>query len=310
MEAVIAGRSRYRVVVRSVLEGVGLTDEQIRHRVRTGRLVPVHPGVFAVGPEPLDDAGRFRAAVLAGGPGALLAGRAACAWWGIVQAGPRVIDVLVSAKRRARPGVRFSLAVVQIDEATVREGIPIVRPARAILELARETGGRELERALNEARVRRLPDHPSLRDLVDRYPGRRGVCAAREALTLFDAGPTPTRSQPEERVLAVIDLHGLPRPLANHPVETSDGTFLVDFAWPDLRVALELDAWSTHSSRRQMAADRRRDRALRIAGWHPSRISIDEIADDERLADDIRALLAAAAGSTALGGRVTGHRAA
>jgi hypothetical protein len=308
MEAAIAGRSRHRVVVRSVLAGVGLTEEQIRHRVRTGRLVPIHPGVFAVGPEPLDDSGRFRAAVLAGGPGALLAGRAACAWWGVVQAAPPVIDVLVSAKRRARPGVRFRLAAVHSGEATVREGIPIVCPARAILDLARETDGRELERALNEARVLHLPDSPSLRDLVDRYPGRRGVRAARQALALFEAGPTPTRSCAEERVLAIIDRHGLPRPLTNHPVTSADGRFLIDFAWPNLRVALELDAWSTHSGRRQMAADRRRDRALRIAGWLPSRIFVDDVEDEVRLAADIRSLLSAAREPPTAW--VTGHRGA
>lgn len=306
MEAAIAGRSRYRVVTRAVLLGAGLSEKQIQLRVHERRLVVVHPGVYAVGPEPLDDGGRFRAAVLASGESGLLAGRAACAWWGVIQGAPR-IDVLVPIKRRARPGVRFSLAAVQPDEKTVRDGIPVVCPARAILDLAQEVNGRELERALNEARVLRLPDRPSLGELVDRYPGRRGIAAARRVLSLFEAGPTPTRSPPEERVLAVIDRHGLPRPLTNHPVATGDGTFLVDFAWPELRVALELDAWTTHSTPRQMAADRRRDRALRISGWHPSRIFVDDLEDAGRLAADIRLLLEAAQRPA---GRVTGHRAA
>ena len=307
MEAAIAGRSRYRVVPHSVLVGAGFTEKQIRGRVEEGRLVRLHPGVYAVGPEPVDDAGRFRAAVLAGGSGALLAGRAACAWWGVVGAAPETVDILAPAHRRNRPGVRFRRAAVEPDEATVHRGIPVVCPARAILDLAGETAGRELERALNEARVLRLPSRPSLGGLIRRYPGRRGTVAAREALALFEAGPTPTRSPGEERVLAVIDRHGLPRPLTNHPVATGDGTFLVDFAWPELRVALELDAWTTHSTPRQMAADRRRDRALRISGWHPSRIFFDDLEDAGRLAADIRLLLEAAQRTA---GRMTGHRAA
>ena len=237
MEAAIAGRSRYRVVPHSVLVGAGFTEKQIRGRVEDGRLVRLHPGVYAVGPEPLDDGGRFRAAVLAGGSGALLAGRAACAWWGVVGAAPETVDILAPAHRRNRPGVRFRRAAIEPDEATVHRGIPVVCPALAILDLAGETAGRELERALNEARVLRLPSRPSLGGPIRRYPGRRGTVAAREALALFEAGPTPTRSPGEERVLAVIDRHGLPRPLANHPVATGDGTFLVDFAWPELRVA-------------------------------------------------------------------------
>jgi very-short-patch-repair endonuclease len=158
-------------------------------------------------------------------------------------------------------------------------------------DLAAHVSGRPLERALNEARALRLPDRPSLHELIDRYPGRRGIRAAREALALFEAGPTPTRSELEERFLALSDRHGLPRPLMNRRVRTPAGTFRVDCIWPELRVIVELDAWSTHSSRMAMLTDRRRDRALRIAGWHPSRVYSDDFDDEERLLADLRALL-------------------
>lgn len=283
------------MVPRSVLIDVGLTDKQIRGRVQQRRLVTIHPGVFAVGPEPLDDAGRFRAAVLAGGPGALLAGRAGCAWWGVVQAAPQPVDVITSVRRRNRPDVRFRLAAHEPDEATVRDGIPVVCPARALLDLAEQTGGRELERALNEARVLGLPPRPSLGELIERYPGRRGTVAAREALALFAGGPTPSESDLEEMLLDLIDRKGLPRPLLNRRVRTPAGVFRVDFLWPEQRVAVEVDAWGTHSSRRSMIEDRRRDRALRIAGWHPSRVIREDFADPERLAAELGALLDVAA---------------
>jgi very-short-patch-repair endonuclease len=187
---------------------------------------------------------------------------------------------------------------------TVRDGIPVVCPARAILDLAATVSGRPLERALNEARVLRLPDRPSLRELIDRYPGRRGIRAAREALALFEAGPTPTRSELEERFLALIDRCRLPRPLLNRRVRTEADTFRVDCIWPELRLVVELDAWSTHSSRQAMLADRRRDRALRIAGWHPSRVSSDDFDDEARLVCDLRGLLVPPVE------RRSGHRAA
>ena len=291
VEADIERLSRYRVVVRSVLRDVGLTDEQIRHRVRTGRLVPLHPGVYALGPAPLDDAGRFRAAVLAGGDGALLAGSAACAWWGLTRGCAVPVDVITATHRRNRIGVRFRRAPVARDEATIRGGIPVVCPARAILDLAALVHGRTLERALNEARVLRLPMSPSLTKLIERYPGRPGVRAAREALALFEGGPTPTRSRMEERLLDLIDRYGLPRPLTNHPIRTAAGTYVVDFAWPDRKVVIEIDAWGTHSSRRSMIEDRRRDRALRIAGWQPSRIIWEDFADEDRLAAEVACLL-------------------
>jgi hypothetical protein len=291
VETAIARLSRHRVVLRSVLHRIGLSDEQIRHRVRSGRLVRLHPGVYAVGPAQLDDAGRFRAAVLAGGEGALLAGRAACVWWGVVVGSPAELDVAVTTHRRNRPGVRFRRTARGSDEATVRDGIPIVCPARAILDLAAEVSGRPLERALNEARVARLPMRPDLAELIERYPGRPGVRAAREAQAMFAAGPTPTRSWMEERLLAIIDRRGLPRPLTNLPIATEAGTLVVDCAWPPRRVVIEIDAWGTHSSRRSMIEDRRRDRALRIAGRHPSRVIWEDFGDEQRLGDEIAKLL-------------------
>ena len=293
VERAIERLGRYRVVVRSVLHDLGLTDEQIRHRVRTGRLVSLFPGVYAVGPAPLDRAGRFRAAVLAGGRDALLAGRAACAWWGVIEGAPGIVDVVVTTHRRNRPGVRFRRAPIAPDERTVRDGIPTVCPARAILDLAATTAGRPLERALNEVRVLRLPTRPALAKLIERYPGRPGVRAAREALALFEAGPTPTKSWMEERLLAIVDRRRLPRPLTNRPIVTAAGAFVVDCVWPEQRVVIEIDAWGTHSSRRSMIEDRRRDRALTIAGWHPSRIIWEDFADEEHLGDEIEKLLGA-----------------
>ena len=124
--------------------------------------------------------------------------------WRMIR-GAAIIDVTAPRRMHRQPGISFHRCEVPRDEATVRHGIPVVCPARAILDLAATVTGRPLERALNEARVLRLPERPSLRELIDRYPGRRGIRAAREALALFEAGPTPTRSELEERFLALID---------------------------------------------------------------------------------------------------------
>jgi very-short-patch-repair endonuclease len=64
-------------------------------------------------------------------------------------------------------------------------------------------------------------------------------------------------------------LHGspLPRPLAQHRIVLA-GEFVarVDFAWPEVRVALEYDGlW--HAEPGQFAKDRQRLNRLREAGW-------------------------------------------
>ena len=270
---------------------MGLTEHQIRHRIDTGRLIVIHRGVYALGPAPLDDVGRWRAAVLVAGSDGWLSHRAGSAHWGLFR-WSGFAEVSSARRIRDRDGARFHRCEIPRSERSVNLGIPVVCPSRAILDLAAHVHGRPLERALNEARVLRLPARPTLAELIERYPGRRGIRAAREALDLFDGGPTPTRSELEERFLELIDRHGLRRPLMNRLVRTGVGTFTVDCIWPSRHVVIELDGWGTHSSRRSMREDRRRDRALRIAGWQPSRVSPDDFGDEARLVSEITALLA------------------
>ena len=84
-----------------------------------------------------------------------------------------------------------------------------------------------------------------------------------------------------------------PRPLTNPPIETHIGTIDADCLWPAQRLAIEVDAPSTHGSRPAMVKDRRRDRALILAGWTPSRIMEEDLEDEVALAREISALLAA-----------------
>ena len=44
---------------------------------------------------------------------------------------------------------------------------------------------------------------------------------------------------------ALISRAGLPQPIAQYPF----GHFRLDFAWPDLKVAVETDGWATHGRR-------------------------------------------------------------
>lgn len=72
----IAG-SAHGLVTRSELLLAGVTDDEIRWRVRKGGLIRVHRGVYRVGHRAPSLEATYLAAVLAGGKGALLGVRAA-----------------------------------------------------------------------------------------------------------------------------------------------------------------------------------------------------------------------------------------
>jgi very-short-patch-repair endonuclease len=71
-----------------------------------------------------------------------------------------------------------------------------------------------------------------------------------------------TRSELENRFLAIIRGRGIPEPSCNVIV---DG-FCVDYCWPGQRLVVELDSLEFHRSRSRFEADRRQDRAHRAAG--------------------------------------------
>ena len=59
------GRRQYGVVARRDLLALGYTEEAIEHRIATGRLHAVVPGVYSVGRAGVSRDGRWMAAVLA-----------------------------------------------------------------------------------------------------------------------------------------------------------------------------------------------------------------------------------------------------
>jgi predicted transcriptional regulator of viral defense system len=161
--AALAAR-QHGVVARRQLRALGLHDTAITERVATGRLHRVHRGVHAVGHSVLTPRGRWMAAVLAGGPGAVLSHAAAGALWDLRRSAATRIDISVPRSGRAkRDGLRVHRPRnLPPDETTTHDGIPVTTPARTILDLAATLQTRPLERLLDQAENARLTDVASL----------------------------------------------------------------------------------------------------------------------------------------------------
>src|SRR3954468_7082606 len=71
------------VISRRELLAAGVGPGAIAHRLKTGRLFALYPGVYAVGRPDVGVWGRRRAVVLACGEGAGLGGGGAAAAWGM-----------------------------------------------------------------------------------------------------------------------------------------------------------------------------------------------------------------------------------
>src|SRR4051794_39558962 len=75
--------SQHDVISRSQLLDLSFSPKAIKHRFSSGPLHPIHRGVYAVGRSTLTPRGRWMAAVLACGDGAVLSHSSAAALWRI-----------------------------------------------------------------------------------------------------------------------------------------------------------------------------------------------------------------------------------
>ncbi len=164
---------------------------------------------------------------------------------------------------------------------------------RTIFDLAATEPADVIENLLREMEFLELRDRLSLWDLVERYPGKRGVRKVRMALERLKKEPPGRKRSPlEERFAPFLRRHRLPLPRFNDWILLEGKRYQVDCHWPDTREIVELDGWDGHSTRTAFRNDRARDRKLRVAGYSVTHITWNQLDDEpEAVAADLRVLL-------------------
>jgi very-short-patch-repair endonuclease len=285
--------AQYGVVGRWQLLQASWSDGAIEARVRHGRLHPLYAGVYRVGHGLQQREGRWMAAVLASGPEAVLSHWSAAALWMIRPNSRSVIDVTCPHKSRTWAGIKRHHKALPADEITVEEGIPVTSVPRTIFDLAATEPLDVVKALLREMEFRELWDQLSLWDLIERYPGRRGVRKVRWVLEGVKDEPAGERKSPlEDRFVPFLRRHHLPLPRFNDWIILGDKRFKVDCHWPGTTQIVELDGWQAHKSRSAFREDRARDRRLEVAGYTVTHLTWNQLNDEpHEVAADLRALL-------------------
>jgi hypothetical protein len=236
------------VVSRKQALTAGLSQSALRHRLGPGGPWSVSlPGVYQANTGAPTQAQREIAALLYGGPCAVLTGAAALRHYLLPAPESAAVDILIPAESKRR-----SVLYVRVHRTTRMPAMAYGPPHRACAPPAR---------AAADA-VRLLTDLRASRALLAGVVQDRG-CTPGELQRELDAGPVQysallrsvlaevtdgVRSAPEAELRDLIKKAGLPMPLFNPRLYLPDGTFIAcpDAWWPEAGVAVEVDSKRWH----------------------------------------------------------------
>jgi very-short-patch-repair endonuclease len=280
------------LITRAQLLRLGLGGKAIGHRLTTGRLVARHRGVYTLGPGPLTDLARWTAAVWACGEGTALSHPSAAAHARMAdEEDPGVVHVSTTRHLRGSRGRDVRIVVHQVrhlDPVDVAWNghIRVTRVPRIYVDEADRLSYAALRALVDQ---QRRIDPVAIRAAQARSPNRRG---AANLTRLLERDEPHSRSVLERRYLALCAAHGIRRP---DGLNVRRAGYDVDAVYEAERLVVELDGRAYHERRAQMAADRRRDADLQIAGFRVLRLVWDQFGpgDEVVTARLVRALLGA-----------------
>jgi hypothetical protein len=275
-----------------------LTKRQRQRACANGVLVQRHPGVFVDPAVPHSPEQDLMIAIYAA-RGPLCAGwrRSAAAVWGLTDEHPKVPEIVVPYRRYARVSGAVVRRSSDLCEAHVmlRRGIPVTKPLITAVDLGVVLSPMDLAEVYVRARQMKLFEPAAVRATITRLarPGRTGIRTAREATRLVMIGDRPAESVLELRFHHDVGRY-LPPYEYQWPVHVNDSDYRIDFAYPSVMLAIELDGYDKRRSRASLDSDARRGRALLHAGWKVAHFTWTDITvDPHGVAVEILGLLRA-----------------
>lgn len=206
-------------------------------------------------------------AVLANEPA--VASHVTAGWiWGLLRSRPGTFHLIAPTRRHRKETVVVHYALLEAEDVTTVDGIPVTSPARTVLDLA-TSPRRDLPKLLRRADELRLLDRRRFEALLARTKGHKGHRRLTAALRPYRPEPAMVRSDFERRFRDLVIAAGLPTPQTNVVV----AGYELDVYWEAEGFAVELDTFGTHGSRLSFERDPERDDDLLLAGIELIRVT-------------------------------------
>jgi hypothetical protein len=278
------------MVTRRQLRALRRTDARIDGMVQRGLLICTRfHGVYRVAGAPVTPQTRIWTFVLA--TGAVASYLTAAAQWGY----PVPDDGLIHVTRHERaryftvPGLRIHRTELAPPVITTRNGLPITTRTETLLDclgwLALGPARTLLDRALQENWL----SHTAIPSRLEQQPGRWGN---RQLKRLHDDLIVGAEAESERRVLRILRSAGINGWVANFRIRLDGKSFRLDIAFPQWKIAIEVEGWTWHRTRDRRDRDVTKLNALTRNGWALVVLTYAHTDDPEYVLAQIMTLLA------------------
>ncbi|MEP7113669.1 MAG: type IV toxin-antitoxin system AbiEi family antitoxin domain-containing protein [Ilumatobacteraceae bacterium] len=271
--------SHLGIISAGTLIGLGCPKRTLANLVADGELITTLPGVFRSAQWPFGREQKM-GAVCARNPAAMIAFTTAGQEWWLRRMGDPMIHALVTHGRSPEMEgviVHRCRRIDPIDIVQRPDGIRLTSPPRTIFDSAdmigEEATASVLEQLLNENRL----TFGTISDTVQRlyHPNRPGSKTMLAVIRSRPVWRAALQSDLEVRVLEEMARQQLPVPATQFRMRLPgrDRDIAIDFAWPNVKLAVEVDHPAWHDGALDSHADKGRDRKLTTIGWTPTRIT-------------------------------------
>lgn len=292
--AVIAER-QFGLLSRAQVLQTGMKRAAIGRRLNSGRWQVVFPKVYAIAGAPLNQHALLMGAVLWAGPGSAVSHRAAAGLWSLWRFAGFKLEITHPGRTHCPPGIKlFRHANLPEHHTVDLQGLRVTTCSRTLMDIGGLMQQWQLNRCVHLALQRRDVTLDELRRLLaeEGRRGRRGTAATRLEVAIRAGLGRPAGSRLADRFLQFLVRSGFERPVAEFRIFGPDGFVAdVDFAYPALKIAFEVDHYFTHGDRMAFERDRERDRVLAGLGWIVIRVTEHSMSQKQKLRAQIAEIL-------------------
>lgn len=269
--------AHHGVVTHAQFLAMGASPATVADLCRRGEITRIAAGVYCSAHYPVGDEQRM-VATCSHTTTSMIGFTTACRLWnlrGMPKTGlhalvphgstPTVDGVIVHRCRRIDP----------VDVVERADGIRLTSPPRSLFDAADMVGPRVCTSALEQV-LDQYCTFGTITDTLIRlgHPRRPGTRTMTRVIRNRPSWRAALQSDLEVVVLAEIERQQLPAPVTQYPLTLPTGApAILDFAWPEVKVALEVDHPVWHAGADPSHRDKHRDRKAATIGWQTVRVT-------------------------------------